>query len=298
MSALKSGFVGDNSVMEADCLGNRDRRHLRKALRALTAMCLLGLATQAQSTCSRPYTAVVSQLGYTAFQDDNGQLRGIVVDVFHELAQRSGCQITIEDMPAPRVSAMMGANQIAMLGLAAPLRNPSPNDIYIPLRAATIDLIIRSEYGAKTPNAAFTNPRVIFGTLRGASYGGWADNYLRSLPEKRREPTDSIRSIYRKLAIGRVGATFGFAEVYRLHVDEMRLGNQLRIIPIPEAPRAIGGILINSGIVDMADAKLLQRTLEMIRDDGSLRRITAQYLGDAKARDELWRKDRDGSNNQ
>jgi ABC-type amino acid transport substrate-binding protein len=252
----------------------------------------LGASVAATAACERDYVvATTTDLGYNAFRGDTGQLEGISVDLFAELSRRTGCKITLEAMPPARIRALDRLGQVAMVSIASD--QFKEGRIYVPLIAATTDLIVRRHGIAADLATLRDDKRVVFGRVEGLTYGKWGDAFFGRLDAARVDPSASPDALYRKLAVGRVDATFGFSILYQKDLDRYGLRETVSTVPVPDAPRTLGGVLLTPWQFDPEDLKVLQAGLTSIRDDGTFLRILTRWVGADVARDQVWRASRD-----
>jgi ABC-type amino acid transport substrate-binding protein len=251
-----------------------------------------GLSAVAAAACERDYVvATTGDLGYNAFRGESGRLEGISVDLFAELSRRTGCKITLEEMPAARIRALDRIGAIAMVSIAADIFKEGR--IYVPLIAATTDLIVRRRGISADLGSLRDDRNVVFGRVEGLTYGKWGDEFFERLGAARVDPSISPDALYRKLAIGRVDATFGFSILYQRDLDRYGLRDTVTTVPVPDAPRTLGGVLMTPWQFDPEDLKLLQAELRSIRDDGTFLHILTRWVGADVARDQVWRAARD-----
>jgi polar amino acid transport system substrate-binding protein len=245
-----------------------------------------------QAACARDYTGYnTAQLGYDAFRDVNNELVGVSVDFYNELARRTGCKINIEEIPPARLDAMNRDDRVPILALAA--NRHRPNRSFIPVIAMTTDLIIRRDLKVTNTTVAHDTAAVVFGKISGLTYGQWGNNFLDSLPADRVDLSPSVDILYRKLAAGRIGATYGFSIMYLRNIDEYGLRDSVVVVPVKEVPRAVAGVVLSETQVAPEDLKRFQAAIIAMRDDGTVLRILSRWVGEAVAKDVLWRADRD-----
>jgi ABC-type amino acid transport substrate-binding protein len=156
-----------------------------------------------------------------------------------------------------------------------------------------LDLIIRKDLETTSPAAVWANPQVVFGRITALSYGKWGNAYLESLPKGRVDDTPTIDALFRKLAIGRIGATFGYSLMYQRNLDINHLAKDVSIIQVNEAQRTVLGLAVVHKQVAPPDVTTLSNAAIAMREDGTLARLLARYLGDAVAADIVWRAARD-----
>ncbi|WP_374357587.1 hypothetical protein [Chitinimonas sp.] len=256
--------------------------------------CLLALLASATATagCLREYSASNSAgLGYIAFLDDSGSPAGFSADFYRELGRRVGCKIRYEVLPPLRQNALAEHDLTALL--VPVVSRTRPEHLFVPLLAIPLDLIIRRDLNVRTVSAAKANANVVFGYISALSYGQWGNAFLDALPKDRLDDTPTTDALYRKLAVGRIGATFGYAPMYRRNLDIYQLIDTVRIIPVEETPRTVMGLVIVHKQVPPADERQLREAAESMRQDGTLARLLAHYLGDTVANDIVWRASRD-----
>lgn len=242
--------------------------------------------------CARAYTASNSaELGYAAFLDENGAPAGFSADFYRELARRTGCTITFSLLPPLRQNAMA---ERSMQALLVPVVARSRRaHLFVPLLAMPLDLIVRKALGVQSPTHARANPNVVFGRVPALSYGKWGDAFLDALPKRQLDDTPTIEALFRKLAVGRVGATFGYSLAYQRNLDINQLNDQVSVIPVKEAGRTVMGMTIAYKQVAPADVVTLSNAAVAMRHDGTLARLLARYLPPNVAADIVWRAHRD-----
>lgn len=253
---------------------------------------LLWLACSGMSlaACLRDYHVPYITLGYASYTDEQGQPAGYFIDLYRELSHRTGCRFVIEPMPAQRLRATMVVNRIPLFGPAAA---PATSEAraqrrFVPLTREPMELVVRKNLAVRNVADAMGRPGLVFGTIRGASYGEWVEQNLPRLPAAQREESVDAETVYRKLVAGRIGATFGNAYVYRWHLDRMQEPDSVSVLPLPERHRTLVGMVFNHDGMAPEDLERLVRAVVAIRDDGSFRRMVARYLGDDLARDRLY----------
>ncbi|WP_374348949.1 substrate-binding periplasmic protein [Chitinimonas sp.] len=260
----------------------------------LRIACLLWAVSLAANpaSCSRAYIAYTSAgLGYDTFRDAQGQLAGFSIDFYRELARRSACAISVEDVPPARLEALSNNGRVALLAIAGDRHLPDRQ--FVPLVSMSTDLLVLRDFDLKSLTTVRSDGRVIFGKVAGLTYGDWGNRLFEQIPPDRIDTSPTVEVLYRKLAAGRIGATFGFSLMYQRNIEQAQLQQRLLIVPLSEAPRGIAGMVITSALVDERDAQHLVAVAEAMRADGTVQQLLARWLGDAVARDLVWRAARD-----
>lgn len=250
---------------------------------------LLLLAVPASADCREGYRVPLIPLGYASGADKQGEPSGFYVDLFREVANRSGCRLTLEILPAARARALLGVRPSPLIAPSGvPTADTNPALLFIPMAREPMDLIIREDLPIEGWRQAEEDRKLVFGSIRGASYGEWVNRFLHDLPAGRHDVSIDAETVYRKLGAGRIGATFGNAYVYRWYMDRGLLQGQVRVLPVPALRRTIVGVMLNTAALTVEDAQLLKQTIEALRDDGSFRRMMARYLGEELARERAY----------
>ncbi|HEY9100909.1 ABC transporter substrate-binding protein [Chitinimonas sp.] len=250
---------------------------------------LLLLAMPASADCREGYRVPLIPLGYASGADKQGEPSGFYVDLLREVANRSGCRLLLEILPAARARALREVRPspiMAPTGASSAEANPAL--LFIPMAREPMDLIIREDLPIEGWRQAEEDRKLVFGSIRGASYGEWVNRFLRDLPAGRHDVSIDAETVYRKLGAGRIGATFGNAYVYRWYMDRGQLQGQVRVLPVPAMRRVVVGVMLDTTALAPQDISLLKQTVEAVRDDGSFRRMMARYLGEELARERAY----------
>jgi ABC-type amino acid transport substrate-binding protein len=253
--------------------------------------CLVSLLAGAQ--CSRSYIGFTSSgLGYDSFVDEHGEPAGFSVDFYRALEQRTGCHIIIEDVPPARLDTLNRNGRVALLAVAGDrhLQNRS----FVPLISMSTDLLVRKETGITTLEQARADGKLVFGVVAGLTYGDWGNLFFEHLPPQRVDVSPDAETLYRKLEIGRVGATFGFSLMYERNLVQHKLKPVMLALPIPDAPRGIAGLVVSNDLVAPDDAHLLLGAAEALRADGSIARMLVRYVGVTTAKEIVWKAAKEG----
>lgn len=242
------------------------------------------LALPASAACERSYLIPIWNLGYANFMEADGTPRGIFGDLYREVAARSGCRFRYESIPLMRINLMVQAHQVFV---RSPTGIPQPDEgkqiVFIPMMRDTIHLLVAKSKRDQLDLGQPLGKSLVFGTLRGAHYGDWADQWLARLPEGQVEQVNGIDSLYRMLAAGRIHATFANAYVYRWQLKTLQIEDEFVVLPVPGAREVVLGVKLDKQAMSAADFELVARQFEAVRDDGTFGRLVARYLGEAQA---------------
>lgn len=256
-------------------------------------LALFGLGMpNAYAQCVREYRVALSPAGYLVYRNEQGKLAGIMVDLLQALQQRSGCKLVWDELPMGRALKLAAEGQFVMRAPVGPPLAESLNVSFVPLFATPTELIVRRDQLVDSVPAAKARMDMRFGMIDTSDYGNWGNDFFASLPPARLDISNDVAEVFHKLQTGRIGATLEFAVIYQPFLDKYKLHKLVRIVPT-EAPRAIGGLDMNTKYMEPKDQRYLQSTLQMLRNEGSLGRIMAPYLGVQSATDLVWQAKRD-----
>jgi ABC-type amino acid transport substrate-binding protein len=260
---------------------------MHAANRCQLAVLTACLSLMAHAGCTHRYlTYVTTELGYDAFVSD-GKLQGASIDLLDALSRRSGCDIQVEAVPPARLDALRQSGKVPFLVLAGDRHDPTFQ--FTPLISMPTDLIIRRDAGVHTLDEAVSRADIIFGSVSGLTYGDWGNAFFHQLPVDRLDQSPSVEALYKKLGMGRIHATFGFSLMYQRNLDALGIRDNVMIFPVPNAPHGVAGLLISRQQVDERDAQQIVDAAKQLRDDGTVARLLARWLGEEAARAVIWR---------
>lgn len=261
-------------------------------LRCLGVLCCLLAVLPVSARCL--YRLTVIPLGYASFVDASGQVRGFYPDLYRELARRSQCILLLEALPAERARAIAQIRPSALRGPIGTLPAPKREQQFVPLAREPMELVLRADSGVNSLADALKQPRLVFGVIRGVTYGAQVDRLLASLPPSRVDISVDAQTVYRKLEAGRVAATFGNAYVYRWYFDQSPVKVDVRVLPVPGSHGLPVGVALDARVLSAGDLVRLRRELEAIRDEGLFEQMMARYLGAELARERQYHRLRPG----
>ncbi|GAB3243546.1 hypothetical protein [Chitinimonas naiadis] len=254
----------------------------------LTVVLLLALLDRAQADCREGYQVPLIPLGYASNTSKQGVQSGFYVDLFREVERRTRCKLILEELPAERARALRRLQRTPIFGPSGDPAAGTSSQIFIPMAQESMELVVREDLAIQKLEQALAMPDLVFGSIRGASYGNVVNELLQDLPPARRDISIDAETVYRKLDAGRIGATFGNAYVYRWYLDGIKSQGKVRIVKLPLLQRVLVGVVLDTSAMAPADVPVLKQAFETARDDGSFRRMMAQYLGDELARERIY----------
>lgn len=251
---------------------------------ALLLGLLLSGATWAENKCSHAYRVGISQIGYSYYLLDDGTPAGSSFDFYEELGQRSGC--TFQLWPLPRMRAWYGAGMQQLDIVSPTIRTPERDQmgVFVEYFQSRNDILIdrRHGEGINSLEQLLANPNINLGLVRGHSAGPFFDQRLAPLHGQRRiQLSNSPGNLFLKLQAGRIQATIMTAGIYQKELDDLALGEQLRIIQVPESDAFSIGLYLSRQTLTPASIDWLQLHIQAMIDDGTLRKILARRHGRA-----------------
>lgn len=258
--------------------------HVRRILLlALGALPLLAGGTcaraSAEARCPRPLHLAYSMLPPLYYQDENGDGRGIEVDLAQALSHRTGCVFQPTYESRIRLWAAFDASQvdISMSGVATAERERFA--VFLPYLHFRNVLLVRSESGSPARASAnpMNDPETTLAVTRGFHYGPSWDPWIsqvqsRGLVNLVAEEGDAVRLV----AIGRADATI-VREIAWPYYASQYSERPLRKVDVGATAGAMS-VVLSRKTLDPALHKAFAKALADMRADGSLRRILQKHL--------------------
>jgi polar amino acid transport system substrate-binding protein len=254
------------------------------AIVLLFCLLLLSGATQAASNCSHAYRVGISQIGYSYYLLDDGTPAGSSFDFYQELGQRSGC--TFQLRPLPRMRAWHEAD-LQHLDIVSPTIRTAERDrqgVFVEYFKNRNDILIDRRHTAGIDSLAqlLADPSIKIGLIRGHSSGPYFDQRLAPLyAQQRIQLSPTAHNLFLKLQAGRIQATVMTAGVYQKELDDLALGEQLRIIQVPESDAFGVGLYLSRRTLDQASIDWLRQHVQAMIADGTLRKLLSKQHGKA-----------------
>ncbi len=245
---------------------------------------MLSSAAWAESTCSHAYRVGISQIGYSYYLLDDGTPAGSSFDFYEELERRSGC--TFQLWPLPRMRAWHDAG-MQQLDIVSPTIRTAERDrqgVFIEYFKNRNDILIDRRHGANIDNLEqlLAEPSITIGLIRGHSSGPYFDQRLAPLyAQQRIQLSTTPQMLFRQLQAGRIQATVMTAGIYQKELDDLALGEQLRIIQVPESDAFSIGLYLSRLTLDQPSIDWLSLHIRAMLADGTLRRLLAKRHGRA-----------------
>jgi polar amino acid transport system substrate-binding protein len=235
----------------------------------------------AASPCQRPLMVGWDTWPPYHFKDEQGQMRGLAVEVLVELGRRADCPLQFVQMPWKRTLSELSAGKVdlAMEVLKTPERERLMQ-FSLPYRPSNVHFFARKKEGRWSFNTlADLNKlgRVALGVSRGDSYGVVLDQWLIAPPPNVSldiAPTMEVN--LRKLQYGRVDLVLGDLFATQAALYDLKLADQIVPLaqewPTQDAYFAFSRISVGEPVF-----QAFQQALDGIIKDGGLKKIQLRY---------------------
>ena len=211
----------------------------------------------------------------------DGQWRGIDTDVVNELARRTGCRLALVLESRVRIWAMLEAGRLDMTvsGIASPARAAYAH--FIPYLASRNYVLLSKQVDAQVQSleALAANPRYKVAAVKSFQHGPTLDAWLARLrAEGRVYDAVDVTALMRLLMIGRVHAVIALQTSWAPWRAETAAAG-LRVMDWAQQDQVIGSLVLSRKRVPDATVALFARTIEEMRQDGTLEAIFARHMG-------------------
>jgi len=221
------------------------------------------------------------KLGYR-FYVDNGQEKGMNVDIMEELRKRTGCTFVTQEMSFARIweDLTSGELDISLSGIRSPEREltvwfaPSiTSKNYVLIGAA-------ARSSVKNADDFFNNTALIFGVARGYTHSKELDIWLQKLRDAGRvEESSNVDVLFEKLKLGRIDGMFSFPFVYRKLLSDLNMQDDVSIQDwFSDDKGIIGCTMLSKKRFSETEANRWRSLILEMQRDGTLKRIFNQYV--------------------
>jgi polar amino acid transport system substrate-binding protein len=243
---------------------------------------LLGAPAWADSHCSQVYRVGISQIGYSYYLQEDGTPAGSSFDFYEELGRRSGCRFQLLPLPRMRAWHDAGLRQLDIISPTIRTEERDQQGVFVEYFKNRNDILIDRQRGAGIETLAqlLADPDISIGLIRGHSNGPYFDRQLLPLAERQRiQLSTNPHNLFLKLQAGRIQATVMTAGLYQKELDELGLGEQLRIIPVPESDAFSVGLYLSRLTLSQASIDWLSLHVRAMIADGTLRQLLSKRHG-------------------
>jgi polar amino acid transport system substrate-binding protein len=243
---------------------------------------LLSGAAWADGHCSHTYRVGISQIGYSYYLGEDGTPAGSAFDFYEELTRRSGCTFQLVPLPRMRAWHDAGLRQLDIISPTIRTEERDQQGVFVEYFKNRNDILIdrRHAAGIHSLSQLLADPNISIGLIRGHSNGPYFDRQLLPLAERQRiQLSTNPHNLFLKLQAGRIQATVMTAGLYQKELDELGLGEQLRIIPVPESDAFSVGLYLSRLTLSQASIDWLSLHVRAMIADGTLRQLLSKRHG-------------------
>ncbi|AMC34623.1 substrate-binding periplasmic protein [Janthinobacterium sp. B9-8] len=235
----------------------------------------------AASPCLRPLVVGWDTWPPYHFKDEQGQMRGLAVEVLVELARRADCPLRFAQMPWKRTLNELAVGKVDLA--MEVLKTPERARVMLFSRAyrpSSVHFFARKKEERWSFNTLADLSKlgpVTLGVSRGDSYGEELDQWLNAPPPSVAvdvAPTMAVN--LRKLQHGRVDLVLGDLFATQAALYDLKLTNE--IAPLAQEWRTQDAYFAFSRIsVGEPVFQAFQQALDSMMKDGSLKKIQLRY---------------------
>ena len=257
------------------------RRTLLAVCGALPGLCLPGDAGAEAQRCGNLRSAFY-EYGALYYQAADGSWTGIDKDVVDEVARRLGC--TIEPSTDSRVRIWAGLNggnlDMSVSAVATPEREKFGR--VVPYLSERNYVLLSKDVGPHIHSMEdfLADPGIKIGVIKSFKHGKAYDAWLDRLRAKGRvyEAPD-YGALLRLFKVGRVQAMMAISSGWYPLLKHEQMAGTYRIMDwAPPRDAVVGGLILSRQRVDEAMAARFSKTIQAMREDGTLRRIFERHL--------------------
>lgn len=258
--------------------------HRRRWLALSLALALALCSSVAAASCERPLRVAVSDLGLGSYQEQ-GQIKGLIPDLMHDLQARSGCVLQLLFMPRARALLEFDRGEVDII--TSMLRTPERDLVgaFLPYGYTKHDLLVVSERAAGITSLAdlIRRPDLTLGVVRGIRTNSRVDAQIEQLLVIRRaEYSSDYNSLSAKLSARRVQAAMMPNALYLKLRRDGQLPPDVTIIDVPEAQPQPLGFYVNRRTVPAPLVTQVQRQVAAMVKSGAVRQAYAKHFGEAE----------------
>ncbi len=233
-----------------------------------------------------PIRVAYFRLGYR-FYVENGQEKGMNVDIMDEFRRRTGCAFVTQEMTFARVweDLEKGELDVSLSGIWSPERD---RILWCAPSITAKNYVVvgeRARAAVRNGEDFLQNATLVLGVVRGYTHGKEIDAWLQKMRATGRvEESANVDLLFEKLKLGRIDAMFSFPFVYRKLLNELDLTEKASVQDwFPEDKGIIGCTMLSKKRFTEADAEQWRNMIRAMQRDGTLKRIFTKYVTEAEA---------------
>lgn len=247
---------------------------------------LLGTAAHAAS-CPTALRVGISELGYSGFLEA-GKVSGAAADVVREAARRMGCPVRVTLYPRARLFVEFSSGMLDVAASAAQNEERDRGGEFIPYASTRFHLVLANEHAKRYLPASLesfaSHGSGKINVVRGAYSAPQTRHQLERLQAAGRlEEVADFEVAFRKMAVGRAGATLAPDMVTARLRKAYQLQQRSVVLPVPESPPLAVGAYLSHRMAQEQRAALAQ-TIRDMTHDGTVLAIYRRYVDEDTAR--------------
>lgn len=240
----------------------------------------------AQSPCP-PLTRIgLSDVGYSSVRSDKG-FEGIAVELFQEVARRTGCKIEFAWYPRGRLFVELEAGRV---DLAPGSVRSAARDViarFIPYTYTQFELVLSTRLPGRFNSLAdfVARSKGKLNITRGVPHGAAIEALIGTLERQGRlEVVSDYETVFNKIGAGRADGTLATPTIHQEHLHRMQMEAIVTTIALPESPPQFVGVYASSKSVDGEAYALFARTIRTIVLERLVVGYYTRYFDEAKVR--------------
>jgi len=255
------------------------------ARRTLLACALLLVAACAGAADHAPCGTLRSafyEYGALYYRDADGGWAGIDKDVVDEVARRMGCTIAASTDSRVRIWAGLSGGNLDMSVSSVSTPEREKFSRVVPYIAERNYVLVGKQVGAHIHSMGdfLAAPGIRIGVIKTFRHGKAYDAWLDRLRAQGRvyEAPDYV-GLLRLFKAGRVQAIMAITSGWYPLLKQEQMAGSYRIMDwAPRRDNVVGGLILSRQRVDEAMLARFSKTIQEMRDEGTLKRIFERHL--------------------
>lgn len=204
---------------------------------------------------------------------------GINKDVIEEFFTRLGLGYKIEIMPRARISSMLAEGSLPVGVSTVATAERSKFSYFVPYFSQKNDVLIRKNANISTEKELFERDDLKVGIVRGYYYGEHYTYLIDKLKERHMivEAKD-IEQLYQMFRDDWIQVTFNISTSYLYYFDYYKIEDVDIYDWAPHEKPLVRNLAFSKKYFTPEDIDLFQRTIQDMKNDGTLYRIFNRYL--------------------
>jgi polar amino acid transport system substrate-binding protein len=243
-------------------------------------------AWAAQAPCP-PLTRIgLSDVGFSSVRTEKG-FEGIAVDVFQEVARRTGCQIEFVWYPRGRLFVELEAGKVDLA--PGSVRSAARDGFahFIPYTYTQFDLVLSKRVAGRYNSLAdfVARGKGKLNITRGVPHGPQMEALIAILERQGRlEVVSDYETVFNKINAARADGALATPTIYLEHLRRLHMEDGVSIVPLPESPPQFVGVYASNKTIDGETFALFAKTIRAIVLERLVVGYYGKYFDEAKVR--------------